>query len=133
MKTNIINTAFKHLKIGRASGLAYSLLALYELMPYAICIINTETFKVVNANHVFLNFLGYTLEEMKEHPFPLYMAEKGRQKTLDKVERMIRTGEISMAFKNTYISKDGKEIDLEWTATIVDNEFLCTVELTTEK
>lgn len=79
-----------------------------------IFMIVTEDGTIVRVNPRWEEVLGYTQEEVRGTPFQKYVvpddAERTARRLAENLERDLDDG----VFTNTYRSKDGKLVELEW-------------------
>lgn len=68
-----------------------------------------------NVNRAAIEKFGYSKEELFTHPISDFIHPEDRNLTSAEREKLL-TGEPLVNFQNRYITKDGKEIWLEWTS-----------------
>lgn len=57
--------------------------------------------------------LGYSLEELTSKPYSDFMHPDDRERTRAAVDKL-STAPLEVNFRNTYLHKDGSEVQLDW-------------------
>lgn len=84
---------------------------LLALLPIAYKLDDPETGRILDANRAFLDWFGYSLEELKTKTWMELTPKRYVKQGLDLAKQSLETGEIVWEDK-AYIAKDGREIPI---------------------
>ncbi len=86
----------------------------FNISAEMMVIANNEKF--IKVNRATIKILGYSEEELLSQPFINFVVEEDRGNTENEVSKL-KTGEITMQFRNRYICKDGSIKWLQWSTS----------------
>ena len=102
------------------------LIDLYRVGVVGIVIADYDTGYIEYANDLFLEGLGYSIDEIRSRPFIEFVHEGDVESTIGAINRLSKRPTI--IFTNRYNTKNGGFQTIKWTAAVKDGKYLCRTE-----
>lgn len=105
---DLVSTALNFLRNGE----------IYNVAPFIIIIFDKNTGELIDANNLFLNYLGYELEDIKHKSFFDLLDPKDLKRTQDNYKEFQENPEGHNIFLNHYKSKNGTYKPIYWIKSV---------------
>lgn len=92
----------------------FNLERFFNITPDILCIATYDGY-LKKVNPAFSNLLGYSTEEMMQHPVTNFVHPEDRKKTL-KFRKSLSEKDPILNFENRYLTKNGNVVWLSWTS-----------------